>query len=270
MLHARMKGPLLHASTPLRALGVLCLGFTTTVAWAQSTEDKRDTGHAPAPSQTLYANVCAACHGTRGEGNAGLKAPSIAGLPDWYARRQLENFRQDRRGVHPQDVEGQMMRAVSKVLTDDQVSTMAGHLATLPRVTPVVTVEASTVAGKELFAERCMECHRYNAEGELFFGSPPLVGLQDWYLMAQLRKYQQGMRGANTGDEYAQKMVFSSQFVESEEMLRSLVAYLVEMQQPKPSESAPPNPTSRAAGSKPDPFEEAATKKAASQQAPGH
>jgi hypothetical protein len=29
-----------------------------------------------------------------------------------------------------------------------------------------------------LFQERCMECPRYNASGEMAFGSPPLVGRQ--------------------------------------------------------------------------------------------
>jgi cytochrome c553 len=77
-----------------------------------------------------------------------------------------------------------------------------------------------------------MECHRYNAEGELFFGSPPLVGLQDWYLAAQIRKYQSGIRGVHPKDVNGQKMVFSSGFVESEQMLNSLVAYLLELQKP--------------------------------------
>lgn len=186
----------------------------------------------------LYQNVCATCHGLKGEGRQDLKAPSIAGLPDWYVRGQLENFRNDRRGTHPQDLEGQLMRAVSKVLTADQAKAMAVHIASLPRHTPVATIRADTTEGRILYAERCMECHRYNAEGELFFGSPPLIGLQDWYLASQIKKYQIGVRGVHPQDVNGQKMVFSSSFVESEEVLHSLVAYLIELQKPKKADTS--------------------------------
>lgn len=181
----------------------------------------------------LYQNVCASCHGSKGEGRQELKAPSIAGLPDWYVRAQLENFRHDRRGTHPQDSEGQLMRAVSKVLTADQAKAVAVHIASLLRHTPATTIQADTTEGRVLYEERCMECHRYNAEGELFFGSPPLIGLQDWYLASQIKKYQTGIRGVHPQDMNGQKMVFSSSFVESEEVLHSLVAYLIELQKPK-------------------------------------
>lgn len=197
-------------------------------------------------SALLFQNVCASCHGKQGEGREELKAPSIAGLPDWYVRAQLGKFRNDQRGAHPKDVEGQMMRAIAQVLTAGQSREVARYVAALPRVAPKPTIIAPTVAGRELYAERCMECHRYNAEGELFFGSPPLVGLQDWYLAAQMRKYQHGIRGADPKDENGQKMIFSSQFVEDETLLRSLVAYLVEMQQQPPLQTKP---------TEPDPFE---------------
>ena len=187
---------------------------------------------------TLYQNVCASCHGAKGEGRQDLKAPSIAGLPEWYVRAQLENFRKDQRGIHAQDVEGQMMRAVSKVLTEDQTRAMAFHIAGLPRVRPTATIHADVSEGRLLYEERCMECHRYNAEGELFFASPPLVGLQDWYLAAQIRKYQSGIRGVHPKDVNGQKMVFSAGFVEDEEVLKSLVAYLVELQKPSASDAA--------------------------------
>ena len=36
---------------------------------------------------------CTTCHGTDGKGNEGVEAPRLAGMEDWYLRRQLENFR---------------------------------------------------------------------------------------------------------------------------------------------------------------------------------
>ena len=54
-----------------------------------------------------FASVCATCHGAKGEGNAQLKAPSIASLPEWYVREQLTKFRTGMRGVHAKDTAGQ-------------------------------------------------------------------------------------------------------------------------------------------------------------------
>ena len=48
--------------------------------------------------QTFH--LCTACHGAQGQGNPELKAPSIAGLPDWYVKNQLEKFRAGTRGAH--------------------------------------------------------------------------------------------------------------------------------------------------------------------------
>lgn len=185
----------------------------------------------PAPGSILFQNLCIHCHGSKGEGNATLKAPPIAGLPDWYVVAQLQNFQFDRRGVHAADTEGQMMRAISKALTPQQIPEVASHVTQLPRVTPPPAYPAVDLArGKELYEERCMECHRYNGEGELVFRSPPLVGLPDWYLTAQLRKFQRGLRGAEIGDEYGKKMILSSSYVDDEPMLQSLVAYLLTLQ----------------------------------------
>jgi cytochrome c553 len=190
-------------------------------------------------AEVIFQNLCASCHGAKGEGKVELKAPSIAGLPVWYVQRQLESFQQDKRGAHPQDVEGQMMRAMAKVLNVGQTSAIAKVVENLPRVPPEPTIKADVERGKDLYAERCMECHRYNGEGELVFGAAPLVGLQDWYLAAQLRKFKTGVRGAAKNDESGQKMVkVTANFVEDEDMVRSLAAWLIQLQEPKKPSTA--------------------------------
>ena len=183
-------------------------------------------------SQILFQNLCAQCHGAKGEGKAEVKSPSIASLPAWYVQRQLENFQQDRRGAHPQDTEGQMMRAISKALDGEQTKAVAQLVEKLPRVHPAPTLKVDSAQGRELFAERCMECHRFNGEGEIVFGAAPLVGLQDWYLAAQLRKFKTGLRGAAKDDANGQKMVHvTSVFIEDEQMAQSVAAWLVRLQQ---------------------------------------
>ncbi len=190
----------------------------------------------PAVAGVIFQNACAQCHGAKGEGNVQIKAPSIASLPAWYVRAQLENFRADRRGAHPQDAEGQLMRAISKVLDDEQVIAVAEFISKLPRVIPQPTIKGDVATGRLLYEERCMECHRFNGEGELVFGAAPLVGLPDWYLAGQMRKYRDRVRGVQKEDANGQKMAWAAQFIETEELLQSVAAYLMTLQQKQPPE----------------------------------
>ena len=187
----------------------------------------------------IFDNVCFTCHGSKGEGNIQFKAPAIAGEPTWYVMRQLGNFQHDRRGFEGKDVEGQLMRAMAKSLDAKKMEAVATYVSSLKRVQPTQTIVADIERGRELFSERCMECHRYNAEGEFTFGSPPLMGLQDWYIRSQILKFRTGQRGVEKTDPYGTKMSFSSGFIEDEEALDSLVAYLMSMQK-KPEATTEP------------------------------
>ena len=60
---------------------------------------------------TLFQNVCAQCHGPKGEGKDELKTPSIAHLPHWYVVRQLSNFHDGKRGGNPRGVTGDIRHA---------------------------------------------------------------------------------------------------------------------------------------------------------------
>jgi cytochrome c553 len=161
------------------------------------------------PGAVLFANVCAACHGAKGEGREDLKTPSIAALPSWYLTRQVQNFHQGKRGANPaNDPQGAMMAAIAKTLKPEQVNAVAKYVESLPLVPPAQReiAGAKVDAGRNMFYERCMECHRYNASGEVVFGSPPLIGRQGWYLISQLKKFKQLHRGAAKGDEHGAKM----------------------------------------------------------------
>jgi cbb3-type cytochrome c oxidase subunit III len=179
--------------------------------------------------KVIFSNVCFTCHGTKGEGNAQLKAPSIAGLPGWYIEGQIANFQNDRRGFAPTDIEGQTMRAIAKTLDKDKVKAVAAFVEKLPRVTSAKTITADQTVGAQLFSERCMACHRYNGQGELYFGSPPLVSLQDWYLRDQLFKFVKQQRGVAPNDANGTKMSEASKFIEDEEALLSVVSYITSL-----------------------------------------
>jgi cytochrome c553 len=185
----------------------------------------------------LFQNVCATCHGAKGEGKEEVKSPSIANLPAWYVTTQLKNFHDGRRGQDTTvDPQGAMMAAVAKSLKPEQIAAVATHVEKLPLVVPKeLTIEGANVqAGQQLFYERCMECHRYNASGEMTFGSPPLVGRQGWYLLAQLKKFKNLHRGAAKGDEKGAKMVqMATLFIEDEQAMKNLIGYILTLN-PKP------------------------------------
>lgn len=180
--------------------------------------------------KVIFQAVCIACHGQKGEGNEAIKSPALAALPGWYVKTQMANFREGRRGTNPQDVPGVLMSAIAKMLKPAQVEGLAKHLETMELVVPSFAANPPGIDlqnGMLLWQERCMECHRYNASGELAFGSPPLIGRQDWYLKAQIEKFKNGMRGTIKGDENGAKMVRSSQFIEDEQSLNDVVAYIM-------------------------------------------
>lgn len=178
----------------------------------------------------------------KGEGKDELKAPSIANLPHWYVERQLTNFHEGKRGSDGTvDPQGAMMAAIAKTLKPEQVIAISKYVASLPLVPPTQrTLEGGNIqAGKDLFYERCMECHRYNASGEQLFGSPPLVGRQGWYLFAQLQKFKGLHRGAAKGDEKGAKMVqMATLFINDEQTMKDLVSYILTLN-PEPGESSP-------------------------------
>ena len=178
----------------------------------------------------LFQNVCAACHGPKGQGNEQLKTPSIAGLPSWYVLGQLSNFREGRRGSSPAEPQAMIMASMAKTLAPALLEAVAMHIEKLDRVPPPqpsALKNADLALGRELFEVRCMACHRFNATGEMTFGSPPLIGLQDWYLLTQIDKFKSGRRGALPGDPNGAKMVLSSQFIEDEQAKHSVIAYIL-------------------------------------------
>ena len=172
-------------------------------------EEKPTTPSIPAKSaspQKLFDLVCAVCHGKDGEGSKELTAPSIAGLPHWYIMVQIEKFKNDLRGTNSKDQPGQIMHNLAKALDKQQFLGVAKLIATMPMHPTQNHLGGDIERGKEVFTEVCAKCHRFNGKGEVAFGSAPLIGLQDWYIQAQLHKFREGIRGGSKADEKGFKM----------------------------------------------------------------
>jgi cytochrome c553 len=85
----------------------------------------------PKAGAALYM-TCAACHGDNGAGNQDLGAPRIAGEDDWYLATELRKFKSGVRGNNPKDIEGRLMRPMSRALADDDaVRNVVTYIETL-------------------------------------------------------------------------------------------------------------------------------------------
>ncbi|KGE67606.1 MULTISPECIES: cytochrome c [Pseudomonas] len=142
--------------------------------------------------------TCSACHGAKGEGNAVLAAPRLAGQQASYLAQQLRNLKAGKRGYDPQDQAGAQMRTVASTLSSAEIDQLAEHYAAqrLP-LTPAVTV-ADRKQGEALYQSTCAVCHGPNAEGYAHLKTPNLRILGDGYIDKQLTNYVRGLRGSDS------------------------------------------------------------------------
>jgi len=112
----------------------------------------------------LYADNCAACHGTDGEGNVG-PALNSRGLLQLTADEVL--FSLIRTGV-PGTVMPAWGQSFGGPFTDEQAMQLVAFIraweATAPEITPTV-VTPDPVRGATIFAETCFICHGENGQG---------------------------------------------------------------------------------------------------------
>jgi cytochrome c553 len=83
--------------------------------------------------------ICTTCHGDRAEGNEDFGAPKLAGQHDWYLITALTNFRDEIRGAHDEDDNGQVMAAMATDLDDEDIQAVVDFITSLSQ--PVATQE---------------------------------------------------------------------------------------------------------------------------------
>lgn len=145
--------------------------------------------------------TCAACHGSRGEGNTVLGGPPLAGQRSEYLARQLRAFKAGQRGTHPDDTHGATMRGVAAGLNDAAIESLATHFAQQPSAPTSSTVSGDPTAGKSLYDGTCAACHGPQAQGYSQLQSPNLKVLGSDYLIRQMTSYVRGWRGEGSKAE---------------------------------------------------------------------
>lgn len=169
---------------------------------------------------------CTACHGQAGEGDRTLGAPNIAGLPAWYVQMQLRKFQTGHRGYAPADSAGRRMaEALPALLPHRSDATLvARYVAALARVTPPRTLEGDVEAGRVAY-QACIVCHEADGSGRRDKQAPPVTGLADWYFVAQLRAFRDGLRGTKSNDVSGFTMMRPVSIPLSDADLVNLAAY---------------------------------------------
>ncbi len=98
--------------------------------FAATTTEATIEGH-PLRGRALYTS-CAACHGGHAQGRYATGAPRLAGLQDWYVKRQLQHYQSGLRGTHQRDNYGKQMALMANMLNDEQaINDVLAYLQTL-------------------------------------------------------------------------------------------------------------------------------------------
>lgn len=184
--------------------------------------------------ETLYGQMCAACHLPDGQGNAELQAPNLTGMSANYIARQLSHFKSGIRGAASQDSGGQMMRGIASSLNDDAIASVAEYVSTLP----FKPAELPATEGMEnvdqfavLFEGRglysgCKSCHAAEASGIEALGAPRLAGQYPSYLRRQIQHFKEGVRGTHEEDTHGQQMAMMAAAIPSGNSLDALLLYI--------------------------------------------
>ena len=179
--------------------------------------------------KALFAS-CAACHGTRGEGNAKLGTPNIAGMAPWYVTRQLANFAGGKRGADKADRYGTLMRDAANVLvSEDQRTAVAQHIASLPAQPAQSDAKFSAAElanGRSQFNAICSSCHGSGGRGNQTLGAPALIGLDAVYAERQLVAFRDGSRGKHAEDKWGAQMRVGASMLPNANSVRDVAAYL--------------------------------------------
>ncbi len=178
------------------------------------------------PAAGQYAAECVSCHGSDGLGQEVLNAPALTTLDATYVARQLRHFRDGVRGAHPDDSTGAIMAATSINLDDQAIADLASYVESLANALPASTLDGDVAQGKDYHLNLCSACHGSNGLGNTALEAPALVGLNDWYLLAQYQKFQSGTRGAHPDDRWGIQMVRLAPALSDTDVLESIATYL--------------------------------------------
>jgi cytochrome c553 len=181
-----------------------------------------------AQSDSLYF-PCRTCHGDSGEGYAARNAPALAGQSADYLARQLENFRDGKRGKDERDTWGRQMALMVANIETSSIRELSEFIADLPPW-PGGNSDSAPDSSMQREFSPCSVCHGSRGEGNPAFNAPRIAGLDDRYIARQLRNFRDGIRGSQPGDVYGNQMRAAVPPQWDEDMITSLAGYISGLQ----------------------------------------
>ena len=142
--------------------------------------DKKLLGLALAHGKASFAENCAPCHGSGGQGGKGYRNLTN---DDWLWGGTLEaietTIRHGIRADWDKDTRSSAMPAFGKdgILKADEIRQVANFVRTLSKLPPEPGVDLAK--GKQIFADNCAACHGDEGKGNIELGAANLTyGLQ--------------------------------------------------------------------------------------------
>jgi cytochrome c oxidase subunit 2 len=118
------------------------------------------------------------------------------------------------------------MRPFANMLADRAaMADVAAYIRTFPDKPPERTVSGDPERGERLY-RTCAACHGKDGGGDRHSNAPRLAGMNDWYLVRQLEKFQAGIRGDHPDDMYGWQMVEMSKVLVGDSAIRDVVSYI--------------------------------------------
>jgi cytochrome c553 len=90
------------------------------------------------------------------------------------------------------------------------------------------SAEGSADMGEQLF-QLCAQCHGPDGRGDPVALAPAIAGMEEWYVKAQLAKFQSGARGTHPDDLAGMRMRPMSLSLRGEEQIAVVSAYVASL-----------------------------------------
>lgn len=176
--------------------------------------------------------LCTSCHGSALQGDEQQAAPLLAGREAWFLAEQMRAFQKGWRGTGA-DQSGAAMRAIAMTLDDKAIDTLSTEIAAMPA--PTLKANPSNAEVTALAAPRynavCSACHGSKAQGNKRLKAPALGALSESYLLAQINKFRQGIRGAHPDDKAGAQMRRSAANIADDKEAQALARYIRQLSQ---------------------------------------
>lgn len=177
-----------------------------------------------------YSKSCVGCHGGNFSGLISERSPSLPQLSKWYMQGQLQKYKQNILGYKIEDSDSYGMSILMKDYSNQQIADMVAYIKTFKPKKQFNTLDGDPQKGKIEYQLNCMACHQEDGKGNEQIYAPNLVGLSDIYLVNQLIKYRDGIRGSGNGDKHGKVMQLFAKNLKNEQVMKDIASYIISLQ----------------------------------------